>query len=151
MGKPWWRKLAWRSASCVCLGSPCASTYAPGHVPSLAHARHRLIALVGAAPSHPAHSRLGGDRLGCFYGRLGGLGVGVTLLRRFRSETAPCKLQLPQSNPQSPNFSGTVSPRLLRPTLSDGNPLSAQKRVRGLSRNLAHLSPLLAPLRRGRS
>ena len=77
--------------------------------------------------------------------------MGVTLLRRFRSETAPQKLQIPQSNPQSPISSGAVSPRLLRQTLSDGNPLSAKKRVSGLSRNLAHLNPLFAPLRRDRS
>ena len=59
VGKPRWRKLAWRSASCVCLGSPCASPYATGHVPSLSHARHRLIALVGAATSPPAHTTPG--------------------------------------------------------------------------------------------
>ena len=77
--------------------------------------------------------------------------MGVTLLRRFRSETAPRKLQIPQSNPQSQISSGAVCPRLLRQTLSDGNPLSVKKRVSGLSRNLAHLNPLFAPLRRDRS
>ena len=56
------RKLAGRGAYYVCLGSPRASPYTPGHVPSRAHSRHRLIALVGAAPSLPAHTKVAEER-----------------------------------------------------------------------------------------
>ena len=50
------RKLSGRRASYVCLGPPRVHSSTPGHVPSRAPSRHRLIALVGAAPSPPAHT-----------------------------------------------------------------------------------------------
>ena len=50
------RKPSGRSASYVGLGPPRVTRTPPGHVPDRAHSRLRLIALVGAAPSPPAHS-----------------------------------------------------------------------------------------------
>ena len=44
--------------------------YPPGHVPYRAHSRHRLIALVGADPSPPAHSPPGRRPPGLLLGPL---------------------------------------------------------------------------------
>ena len=133
------------------LGRP-ASPVPPGTRTRPSSLPTQAFALVGAAPSPPAHSPPGRRPPGLLLGPLGWSRGGWLLFSGgLAPKTSPCKLQLSQSNPQSPISSGTVSPRLLRPTLSNGNPFSTKNLVSGLSRNLAHLSPLMAPLRRYRS
>ena len=58
-------------------------------------------------------------------------------------KTAPCKLQLSQSNPQSPNLLWHGLRGYLGQRLATVTPLAQRQRVSGLSRNLAHLIPLL--------
>ena len=94
------------------------------------------IALVGAARHTP---RLGGDRLGCSYCRLGGLVVGVSLLRRYRLTisspndrsqitTRTTQTPIPQFMSLAVFFHG-----LLRHTRSDETPWRQEKC--GLGRN----------------
>ena len=91
----------------------------------------------------PRTPRLGGDRLGFFYGRLGGLGVGVSLLWRsrlaisspdVRSQTAirPTQTPITQILSISHSILAVPSPSryfgTLRQTLDTQNPLAIKKR-----------------------
>ena len=53
----------------------------------------------------PRTPRLGGDRLGFFYGRLGGLGVGVAPLRRSHIAYASPTVAPKTTNPNNSNSS----------------------------------------------
>ena len=53
----------------------------------------------------PRTPRLGGDRLGFYYGRLGGLGVGVTLLWRSHLALSFVDDRSQTANPNNSNFS----------------------------------------------
>ena len=56
--------------------------------------------------------RLGGDRLGCFYGRLGGLLVGVSLLWQSRLALSPGTLRRPEESVVLVETSPALAPDL---------------------------------------